>query len=92
MLHLQQLSLHGPVTGMTAKNLAIVWAPNLLRPRQDQCSTAQLALQTACVEVLIGHADVVFATDNDLNGPREIDIDTAIRIRKHEGSMNFNLT
>lgn len=31
MHHLNLVSQHGPATGMTAKNLAIVWAPNLLR-------------------------------------------------------------
>ena len=29
--HLHRVSLHSDSTGMTAKNLAIVWAPNLLR-------------------------------------------------------------
>ena len=29
--HLHRVSLHHKDTGMTAKNLAIVWAPNLLR-------------------------------------------------------------
>ena len=31
MHHLNLVSQHGLATGMTAKNLAIVWAPNLLR-------------------------------------------------------------
>ena len=31
MLHLHRVASHAPKTGMTAKNLAIVWAPNLLR-------------------------------------------------------------
>merc|ERR1719471_2051385 len=30
--HLQKLSTYHEVTGMTSRNLAIVWAPNLLRP------------------------------------------------------------
>ena len=29
--HLHRVSLHSESTGMTARNLAIVWAPNLLR-------------------------------------------------------------
>ena len=35
MRHLQHVSEHGPATGMTAKNLAIVWAPNLLRSLEE---------------------------------------------------------
>ncbi len=31
MLHLNRLSRHSNETGMTSKNLAIVWAPNLIR-------------------------------------------------------------
>ena len=31
MLHLHRVASHAPKTGMTAKNLAIVWAPNLIR-------------------------------------------------------------
>ena len=31
MLHLHRVASHSPKTGMTAKNLAIVWAPNLIR-------------------------------------------------------------
>ena len=31
MLHLHRVASHASKTGMTAKNLAIVWAPNLIR-------------------------------------------------------------
>ena len=31
--HLYRVSLRGNETGMTAKNVAIVWAPNLLRSK-----------------------------------------------------------
>lgn len=31
MLHLNRLSKHAETTGMTSKNLAIVWAPNLIK-------------------------------------------------------------
>ena len=34
MRHLHKVSLKGNDTGMTAKNLAIVWAPNLLRTKE----------------------------------------------------------
>ena len=32
--HLSRVSTHHHSTGMTAKNLAIVWAPNLVRSQQ----------------------------------------------------------
>ena len=44
MRHLYRMSLHGEKTGMTAKNLAIVWAPNLLRCDTSELDTAD-ALQ-----------------------------------------------
>lgn len=31
MRHLNKVSQHGASTGMTTRNVAIVWAPNLLR-------------------------------------------------------------
>ena len=40
MLHLNRLSEKVPDTGMTAKNLSIVWAPNLLR--------TPLSMHTGC--------------------------------------------
>jgi hypothetical protein len=35
MRHLFRVSQRGDETGMTSKNLSIVWAPNLLRSRAD---------------------------------------------------------
>ena len=34
MRHLSRVSAHGHSTGMTPKNLAIVWAPNLVRSKE----------------------------------------------------------
>ena len=45
MRHLNRVSERGPDTGMTAKNLAIVWAPNLLRSLEE--SLTGLASPTA---------------------------------------------
>ena len=36
MLHLHRVASHSPKTGMTAKNLAIVWAPNLIREEEEE--------------------------------------------------------
>lgn len=43
--HLSAVSLHGGVTGMTAKNLAIVWAPNLVRSVELEAASGVAALQ-----------------------------------------------
>ncbi len=66
---------------MTAKNLAIVWAPNLLRNPRELSSTnnnsksgsnnnnnlKDIALQAVCIEFMIKYVDVIFSTEVDLN-------------------------
>ena len=42
MRHLHQMSLHSERTGMTSKNLAIIWSPNILR-----CDVSELDTQDA---------------------------------------------
>ncbi|KAK2153627.1 hypothetical protein LSH36_291g07014 [Paralvinella palmiformis] len=66
MNHLQRISHHGRQTGMHCKNLAIVWAPNLLRSKDLElvCSTAALqgvGVQAIVTEYLISHADLIFS-------------------------------
>ena len=64
MHHLHKVSQKGNSTGMTAKNLAIVWAPNLLRSKEIHTKTNNLkdiAMQAVCVEFLIKYWDLLFA-------------------------------
>ena len=64
MRHLNKVSQKGQDTGMTAKNLAIVWAPNLLRSKDIQTKTNNLkdiAMQAVCTEFLIRYWDLLFA-------------------------------
>ncbi len=75
MSHLRLVSQHSDATGMTAKNLAIVWAPNLLRRRDEIVLSGNysphlkhsavdlhdVAVQAACTECLIRFRDVLFA-------------------------------
>ena len=64
MQHLNKVSQKGQNTGMTAKNLAIVWAPNLLRSKDIQTKTNNLkdiAMQAVCTEFLIRYWDLLFA-------------------------------
>ena len=48
--HLYRVSLRGGDTGMTAKNVAIVWAPNLLRSKSLEVGGVA-ALQGVGVQV-----------------------------------------
>ncbi|XP_040551044.1 rho GTPase-activating protein 32-like [Gallus gallus] len=54
---------------MPAKNLAIVWAPNLFRSQQNESACAsgraacmELQRQSDVVEFIINHADVLFCS------------------------------
>ncbi|XP_038065145.1 rho GTPase-activating protein 32-like isoform X2 [Patiria miniata] len=62
--HLAKMATHGNQTGMTTKNLAIVWAPNLLRSKDLILATAaafmEIKIQATVVEYLIRKADVIF--------------------------------
>ncbi|XP_015705815.1 rho GTPase-activating protein 32-like [Coturnix japonica] len=69
MRHLASLAGNSSVTNMDAKNLAIVWAPNLLRSQQSQSACAsgeaacmELQTQSAVVEFIISHTDVIFCS------------------------------
>ncbi|XP_052555385.1 rho GTPase-activating protein 32-like [Tympanuchus pallidicinctus] len=69
MRHLACLAANSSVTNMHAKNLAIVWAPNLLRSQQSESACAsgraactELQTQSAVVEFIIDHTDVLFCS------------------------------
>ncbi|XP_063058317.1 rho GTPase-activating protein 32 [Engraulis encrasicolus] len=68
MTHLSQLAAFSPITNMHAKNLAIVWAPNLLRSRQIESACfggpaafMEVRIQSVVVEFILSHADVLFS-------------------------------
>uniref|UniRef100_A0A8B9VM98 Rho GTPase activating protein 32 n=1 Tax=Anas zonorhyncha TaxID=75864 RepID=A0A8B9VM98_9AVES len=67
MRHLARLADYCSVTNMHAKNLAIVWAPNLLRSKQIESAcfsgTAafmEVRIQSVVVEFILNHVDVLF--------------------------------
>ncbi|XP_052530561.1 rho GTPase-activating protein 32-like [Tympanuchus pallidicinctus] len=69
MRHLACLAANSSVTNMHSKNLAIVWAPNLLRSQQSESACAsgraactELQTQSAVVEFIIDHTDVLFCS------------------------------
>ncbi|XP_048824517.1 rho GTPase-activating protein 32-like [Lagopus muta] len=77
MRHLACLAGHCSTTNMHAKNLAIVWAPNLLRSQQSESACAsgraactELQTQSSVVEFIIDHTDVLFCSTSgrDLAG------------------------
>lgn len=65
--HLHRIAKHAPNTGMTDRNLAIVWAPNLLRsPALESGGVAALrgvGVQAVVTEYLITHSESIFDED-----------------------------
>lgn len=76
MRHLSAVAAHGDQTGMTPKNVAIVWAPNLLRCKdldfQDGVAALHLiGVQAVVTEYLIRYVDQLFERDeSELQDPR----------------------
>ena len=67
MRHLQRVSQRHCDTGMTAKNLAIVWAPNLLRCQELEAGGVEalsgVAVQAVVTEYLIKYCHLIFSVD-----------------------------
>ncbi|XP_021258622.1 rho GTPase-activating protein 32-like [Numida meleagris] len=69
MRHLACLAGSCSITNMHAKNLAIVWAPNLLRSSQSESACVsggaafmEVQTQSAVVEFILNHTDVLFSS------------------------------
>ena len=84
--HLQKLSTYHEVTGMTSRNLAIVWAPNLLRPtpNTEDC-LRDCGLQALVIEAMIVYYEEIFEAESDYsvcvtrkNFTKEVSIDQAV--------------
>jgi len=67
MRHLSKVAEHGTRTGMTARNIAIVWAPNLLRCKELEvggvAALQGVGVQAVVTEFLISNVDLVFSED-----------------------------
>ncbi|XP_030077063.1 rho GTPase-activating protein 32 isoform X2 [Microcaecilia unicolor] len=68
MRHLSRLATYCTVTNMHTKNIAIVWAPNLLRSKQIESAcfsgTAafmEVRIQSVVVEFILNHVDMLFS-------------------------------
>ncbi|RVE51590.1 hypothetical protein evm_003722 [Chilo suppressalis] len=80
MRHLRRISLLGDKTGMTARNMAIVWAPNLLRSPHAHHALHGVAVQAVITEFLICYAEDLFgeeqgADSGDSSGPNSIELE-----------------
>ncbi|TRY87689.1 hypothetical protein DNTS_021036 [Danionella cerebrum] len=68
MRHLSRMGTFSTVTNMHCKNLAIVWAPNLLRSKQIESACfsgtsafMEVRVQSVVVEFILNHVDVLFS-------------------------------
>ncbi|XP_072011241.1 rho GTPase-activating protein 33 isoform X6 [Engystomops pustulosus] len=68
MRHLSRLSMHSDRTGMHARNLAIIWAPNLLRSRDMESvgtpgadAFREVRVQSVLVEFLLSNVETLFS-------------------------------
>ncbi|XP_069796074.1 rho GTPase-activating protein 33-like isoform X2 [Narcine bancroftii] len=68
MRHLEVLAKHSLSTGMHVRNLAIVWAPNLLRSSDIETvgfsgtdAFREVRIQSIVVEFLLSHVNVLFS-------------------------------
>ncbi|XP_069057230.1 rho GTPase-activating protein 33 isoform X2 [Pleurodeles waltl] len=68
MRHLARLATHSPITSMHVKNLAIVWAPNLLRSMEIEAvglngadAFREVRVQSVVVEFLLSNVDILFS-------------------------------
>ncbi|XP_047542608.1 GTPase-activating protein CdGAPr isoform X2 [Vanessa atalanta] len=74
--HLRRVSLLSASTGMTARNMAIVWAPNLLRSPEPQHALQGVAVQAVVTEFLICYAEELFAQEQGADsGPSSLEQD-----------------
>ena len=69
LAHLNLISQLSDKTGMTSRNLALVWAPNLLRPRHEtrasEESLRDIGVQARVVEFLIDHYQELFVREKE---------------------------
>ena len=91
MRHLHLLAQSASVTGMTSRNLALVWAPNLLRSEQPQHSLVSeenlrdIGVQARCVEFLISQYEELFLT------PRDFPLASPANLPHSSSAVDFNL-
>ncbi|XP_045897044.1 rho GTPase-activating protein 31 [Micropterus dolomieu] len=76
--HLAHLATLSTETNMHTRNLALVWAPNLLRSKdiEASCSNGDMAfqevrIQQSVVEFILNHTEQIFSSDSVQIKPKE---------------------
>ncbi|CAD7086461.1 unnamed protein product [Hermetia illucens] len=99
--HLNKISRHSASTGMTDKNLAIVWAPNLLRSPELESGGVDalrgVGVQAVVTEYLIKNCHLIFDPNDEFNrsgGDQRLDSLTdceslLVEQREHDQSLSL---
>ncbi|KAK0074599.1 hypothetical protein PV325_008104 [Microctonus aethiopoides] len=91
MHHLVRVAARGEDTGMTPRNVAIVWAPNLLRCKELEvggvAALQGVGVQAVVTEFLVCYAELIFS-DGPLGRPKSLAITTPARLLSLEEARN----
>ncbi|XP_063980110.1 rho GTPase-activating protein 32 isoform X2 [Diachasmimorpha longicaudata] len=93
MRHLVRVAARGGETGMTPRNVAIVWAPNLLRCKELEvggvAALQGVGVQAVVTEFLVCYAELIFS-DGPVGRPKSLAITTPARLLSLEEARNRN--
>ncbi|XP_015588956.1 GTPase-activating protein CdGAPr isoform X6 [Cephus cinctus] len=94
MRHLARVAARGADTGMTPRNVAIVWAPNLLRCKELEvggvAALQGVGVQAVVTEFLVCYAELIFG-DGPVGRPKSLAITTSARLLSLEEARNRTL-
>lgn len=94
MRHLVRVAARGSETGMTPRNVAIVWAPNLLRCKELEvggvAALQGVGVQAVVTEFLVCYAELIFG-DGPVGRPKSLAITTPARLLSLEEARNRSL-
>ncbi|XP_044017816.1 GTPase-activating protein CdGAPr isoform X2 [Aphidius gifuensis] len=92
MRHLVRVAACGADTGMTPRNVAIVWAPNLLRCKELEiggvAALQGVGVQAVVTEFLICYAELIFGDHNTIGRPKSLAFTTPARLLSLEEARN----
>lgn len=93
MLHLARVAKSGASTGMTKRNIAIVWAPNLLRCEELEvggvAALQGVGVQAVVTEFLICYADLIFA-DHLVEVRTQCNVPAPVSPKRRPQSLGFS--
>lgn len=92
MRHLVRVAARGTETGMTPRNVAIVWAPNLLRCKELEvggvAALQGVGVQAVVTEFLVCYAELIFGDDGPVGRPKSLAITSSARLLTLEEARN----